>query len=101
MLFSGKECSELTAYSCRNQSELLSLHRALVWPKPQTMTEHIGYQGSRAPLWGHLIFLEELSWRLRLSAPSCFPLFFFLRSYPPKLLELLTPSQNVLPGGPN
>lgn len=28
MLFSGKECSELTAYSCRNQPELLSLHRA-------------------------------------------------------------------------
>ena len=34
MLFSGKESSELTAYSCRNQPELLSLHHARLAKAP-------------------------------------------------------------------
>lgn len=74
-LFSGKECTELTAYSSRNQPQLLSLRRAHS-VKPQRVPEHTGYLGFRAPGWGHLTFLEELSWKLRLSGPSCFLTLF-------------------------
>ena len=74
-LFSGQERTELTAYSSRNQPQLLSLRRAHS-VEPQRFPEHTGYLGFRAPGWGHLTFSEELSWKLRLSGPSCFLTLF-------------------------
>lgn len=74
-LFSGQERTEMTAYSSRNQPQLLSLRRAHS-VEPQRFPEHTGYLGFRAPGWGHLTFSEELSWKLRLSGPSCFLTLF-------------------------
>ena len=47
------------------------------------------YLGFRAPRWGHLTFSEELSWKVRLSGPSC----FFLWPYLPELLGLPIPER--------